>query len=97
MTPVCTSPPTITNRPMKNTSVGHSTSRSVSLTSRAGHQQHHARAEQGDDRRLQVQDGVQPEPDDDQGEHDQAADQQLGSVMARRSCSAITSATRSGW
>src|SRR5688572_9735679 len=33
MTPVCTSPATMTNRPMKNTSVGHSTSSSVSVTS----------------------------------------------------------------
>ena len=33
MTPVCTSPATMTNSPMKNTSVGHSTSGSTSVTS----------------------------------------------------------------
>ena len=33
MTPVCTSPATIANRPMKNTSVDHSTSGSTSATS----------------------------------------------------------------
>ena len=35
MTPVWTRPATMTNRPMKNTSVGHSTSRSTSPTSRS--------------------------------------------------------------
>jgi hypothetical protein len=33
MTPVATSPPTITNRPAKNASVGHSTSLATSLAS----------------------------------------------------------------
>ena len=63
MTPTSTSAPTMTNRPMKKTSVAHSTSCRKSLRIDPGDGDQHAGAEQGDDGRLQVQRGVQDEAD----------------------------------
>ena len=61
MTPVLTSAPTMTNRPAKNTSVGHSTSLATSLRVQPGQRQQQQPADDGDHRRLQVQHGVQDE------------------------------------
>ena len=66
MTPVCTSPATIANRPMKNTSVGHSTSGSTSATSTLVTSSIVPAPSERDDRRGHMQHRVQAEPDDDE-------------------------------
>ena len=66
MTPVLTSAPTMTNRPAKNTSVGHSTSLATSLGVQPGQRQQHQPADHRHHRRLQVQHGVQDERGGDQ-------------------------------
>src|SRR4051794_12504688 len=77
-TPVCTRPATMTNKPMKNTRVGHSTSGNTFRDVDVGDQQHRARAEQRDDRRRYVQHRMQPEPGDDKGQHRHRPHEQAG-------------------
>ena len=66
----------MTNRPMKNTSVGHSTSSRNSGRVQLGEGDERPGAEQGDHRRLDVQGGVGDETDHDERENDARPDQQ---------------------
>ena len=76
MTPTSTRAPTMTNSPMKNTRVGHSTSSRYSVGSSFESADERAGAEQGDQRRLDVERGVGDEPDHDGGETTPDSDQQ---------------------
>jgi hypothetical protein len=76
--PVCTSPATIANNPMKKHQSRPLHLRKYLAHIDVGDQQHRARAQQGDDRRCHVQHRMQGELDDDEAQHRHRPDEQPG-------------------
>ena len=80
--PVCSSAPTITNRPMKKNSVGHSIPLSARSSGWRRDEQHRGRAGQRDGRRLEVQ-GLVGEEEQDRADKDRDGALELVDVLDR--------------